>query len=455
MHHRRGVATLAACAALACSGIVRAAAVDSSSDGGVVLRPTYLQAATAPTTDQATTTPASQPATPPKPLMGFLDAVGVGKPLDDAGITLGGWVDGGYTVTTNGDSPNVPIAGRVFDYKNNRVLFNQADIAIDRTIDYGKAATNHTIDIGGHAEIAYGADMGLIHSSGLWDSPGIPAGVGTGKYRSRVSPENQFDLVQAYADVALPIGSGLRIRAGKFVTLLGYEVINPSGNPFYSHSYEFGFAIPFTQTGIMGEYKLSDDWLLDAGITRGWNQSLKDNNGDPDFLGALTWTPQGSDFLKKWKVIVNLSEGPQATHDNSDWWTVVDAQAIFTATDKLTLAADLDYGDAPHALGVGNSAEWYAIAGYAALTLNDNLTFNARGEYYGDSKSFTIGTAGGQENLYEITLNLAIKPFPADAVGQNLVIRPEVRYDYSDKLFFKGGAHHDQATFGIDAYFTF
>ncbi|HSU67934.1 MAG TPA: outer membrane beta-barrel protein, partial [Tepidisphaeraceae bacterium] len=268
------------------------------------------------------------------------------------------------------------------------------------------------------------------------------------------SPENQFDLLQAYVDFALPVGSGLRIRAGKFVTLLGYEVIGATSNAFYSHSYMFGFAIPFTHTGILGEYKLSDDLLLDAGITRGWNQTFRDNNGSPDFLGGLTFTPQESDFLKKWKFLLNLSEGPQGTHDNSDWWTVLDFQAIWTATDKLTLAANIDYGDAPHAPGVAGAAQWYGIAGYAAYVLNDYLTPNLRLEYYGDTKGFTLGT-GTRANLYEASLNCVIKPFPSDALGSNLVLRPELRYDYSEKGFFKAGTHHDQLTFGIDAYFTF
>ena len=455
MLHRKGVALFAACAALASTGIARAELQTTpASDQGLVLRPNYLQDTTAPSAEATpATTPASAPATPPKPLMGLLEKVGVGKPLEDANITLGGWVDGGYTVSDHGDNPHVPMAGRVFDTKNNRVVFDQVDFFIDRPVDYAKAAQNHTFDIGGHVEIAYGWDMGLVHSSGLLDNPAT-LGVTNGYYRSRTSPENQFDLLQAYVDFALPVGSGLRLRAGKFVTLLGYEVINPTANPFYSHSYMFGFAIPFTHTGVIGEYKLNDDWLIDAGITRGWNQTFRDNNGGPDFLGAVTWTPQESDFLKKWKVIANLSEGPQGTHDNSDWWTVVDLQAVYTVDPKLTLAVNADYGDAPHAPGVIGAAQWWGVAGYGSYVLNDYLTANLRGEYYGDAKGFTLGT-GVLENLYEVTLNVAIKPFPGDAIGQNLVIRPEVRYDYSGKNFFRAGTHPDQLTFGIDAYFTF
>jgi len=458
MLHRKGVATVAACAALACTGIVRASSADSGSVVG--LRPNFLDApatvpATAPTTD-VTTAPASQPATPPKPLMGLLDATGIGKPLDDAGISIGGFIDAGYTVSDNGDKASVPLAGRFFDTKNNRIVFDQFDLFVDRPVDYGKAATNHTFDIGGHAEMVFGWDSGLIHSSGLLDNPAT-LGVGTGTYRSRTSPENQFDVVQAYLDFALPVGTGLRVRVGKFVTLLGDEYINPTLNPMYSRSILFSFAIPLTQTGVICEYKLSDDFLLDAGITRGWNQTFKDNNGDPDFLGELTWTPQQSDFLKKWKFIFNLSEGPQATHDNSDWWTVFDTVITYTASDKLSLTVNADYGDAPHAPGIAGSAQYFGVAAYAAYALNKYVTANIRGEDYVDDKGLTVNsvTNPGHQDLYEATVNVAIKPFPDDNVGQNLMIRPEVRYDYSEKDFFKSGTHHDQLTFGIDAYFVF
>lgn len=438
MLHRQGVAKIAACAALASAAVVGAEQVSDQAS----VKPLYLQ----------DSQPASQPAPPPKPLMAGLEAIGIGKPLEDAGITVGGYIEGGYTISFNPPPGNV-LAGRVFDTKNERVVLDQLDLYVDRTVDYAKAAANHTIDIGAHADFIYGWDSGLIHSSGIFDSSAV-AGVGKGYYTSRTKPDNQFDVNQAYVDVALPVGTGLRIRVGKFVTPIGYEVINPSGNAFYSHSYLFGFAIPFTQTGVMGEYKINDDFLVDAGITRGWNQSLRDNNGDPDFLGTVTWTPQSSDFMKKWKVIANLSEGPQTTGNNSDWWTLIDVSAIYTVNEKLTVAANIDYGDAPGATASG-AAQWYGIAGYAAYVLNDYATANLRGEWYGDSKSFTLGATGGAQDVYEVTLNADLKPFPSNAIGQNLVIRPELRWDYSNKVFFNGATKHYQVTLGVDAYFLF
>ena len=40
-------------------------------------------------------------------------------------------------------------------------------------------------------------------------------------------------------------------HVGLFPTPLGYEVIDPSANPFYSHSYIFQFGLPFKHTGVL------------------------------------------------------------------------------------------------------------------------------------------------------------------------------------------------------------
>jgi hypothetical protein len=95
------------------------------------------------------------------------------------------------------------------------------------------------------------------------------------------------------------------------------------------------------------------------------------------------------------------------------------------------------------------------VAGYGAYVLNDYFTFNARAEWYGDSSSFTIGIPPGAQNLYEFTINTDIKPFPSSPLGQNLIIRPELRFDYSAKPFFNAGTKYNQFTFGIDAYYMF
>jgi hypothetical protein len=52
-------------------------------------------------------------------------------------------------------------------------------------------------------------------------------------------------------------------------------------------------------------------------------------------------------------------------------------------------------------------------------------------------------------------MGAAVKPFPHDNLGENFVIRPEVRYDYSQNAIFNAGSNFDQWTFGVDAFFQF
>jgi len=82
-------------------------------------------------------------------------------------------------------------------------------------------------DWGFRVEWIWGGDARLIHSNGLnFYGPGN-ADVGG----QLDGPDEQFDLNQAYAQFALPVGSGLTITAGKFVTLLGYETMNGMAKP--------------------------------------------------------------------------------------------------------------------------------------------------------------------------------------------------------------------------------
>src|SRR5579859_3613194 len=94
----KGLARIAACAALAGGGIVRAAGT-TDTDDGLALRPVYLQQdatqpgmspernTTSPATSPSQETAATAPSTPPRPLMGLLEQTPVGKAMDSANIT--------------------------------------------------------------------------------------------------------------------------------------------------------------------------------------------------------------------------------------------------------------------------------------------------------------------------------------------------------------------------------
>ena len=74
---------------------------------------------------------------------------------------------------------------------------------LERTVD----PTKKQFEVGFHVEGIYGADAAFIHSNGLGDTQ-------TG--------HNQWDLLQAYADVTLP-DMPVRLRVGKWIELAGFE----------------------------------------------------------------------------------------------------------------------------------------------------------------------------------------------------------------------------------------
>lgn len=365
-----------------------------------------------------------------------LDKVGAGSMMKQYGLKVSGFIEGSYTYNLDGNPPGDVNAGRVFDFENNAARMNQLELFIQRNVDVAAAAKAGKWDVGFGVEMMYGSDARLIHANGL------------SGYNHFTHPINQFDLTQAYVDVVAPIGNGLDIRAGKFVTLLGYETINPTSNPFYSHSYSFGFGIPFTETGITGSYALSDKLSVTAGITRGWDQATNDNNGAIDFLGQIKWVcnPDLTFYL-------NSTIGPERTKNNSDYRYVFNPIAVYApAKSNWSFAADGIYAWEEHAsLSNGKTAYWYGVTGYVGYKLNDMITLNGRAEWFRDDGGSRTGI---DANLYEFTVGAKITPFTKDKWLANLTIRPEFRYDLSNKDAFDGGNKKHQETVAIDAIFA-
>ncbi len=378
------------------------------------------------------TPPAAVTATPRRPLMELLDQAGIAKTLDDWHITIGGHAEAGWT--WNFHDPNSEVTpGRVFDFEHNKPILDQLSLFVERKVDPSK----QKFDVGGKVEAIYGADSGLIHANGLSDY-----------YDGPRNPKNQLDLTQLYVDLAFPVGNGLLVRVGKFVTLLSQEVIDPEGNSLYSHSFLFAFSAPFTQTGILASYNLTDQWSVSAGITRGWDQAFNDNNDAIDFLGQVKWAMD-----KDTTLLLNVSIGPQRTDNTSDYRYVLDFVGSHTMSDQLAIAVNADFGWEDGASASGDTAYWWGIAGYAGYKLTDEFALNGRVEWFHDDDGTRTGVNG--INLYEFTIGLGIKPFAKDRYGQYLQIRPEFRWDLSQKDVFNDFQDDNQLTFGVDVLYAF
>src|SRR5262249_10558607 len=103
---------------------------------------------------------------------------------------------------------------------------------------------------------------------------------------------NSFELSQFYLTYKFPLGNGLTAKAGKWVTLHGAEVIKTWDNLNYniSNSILFGYAIPFTHTGLILNYPFFDWLSTDLGFIVGWD-NVYDNNDGKGFTGGLNVAP--------------------------------------------------------------------------------------------------------------------------------------------------------------------
>ena len=216
----------------------------------------------------------------------------------------------------------------------------------------------------------------------------------------------QFDLQQAFVSYIAPLGSGLRFDVGKYVTHMGYEVIEgyDGYNDNYSRSILFGYAIPFTHTGVKASYAFSSKVAAMVGVVNGWDL-VRDNNRSKSVAAQLTLTP-----VAPLSVLLNWIGGPELANDNHTKRNVFDVVAILKPTSTLTLGVNGDYGkeDGTSLVNPGSDATWKGIAGYATLALTDKFSVALRGETFHDEDGVRLGT-GTRATLSEGTFTPAYK----------------------------------------------
>ena len=376
-------------------------------------------------------------------------------------VKLSGYVEGGYTL--NADQPaNHLNWGHLFTDRSDQLLLNQFSLTLERPLDAKKASE---FQLGFKLQGMYGSDARYTHFLGEFDKV--------------TSSRNQIDVVEAYLNAHLPVltKDGVDVKVGQFVTLEGAEVITPTGNFFYSHSYIFNFGIPFKHTGLMTTTHVNSILDLHLGAVTGVNTTFGrdgDNNDAAAFHGGIGLNLLNGDLT----VLASTHIGPElprsaavtlGVNPNRDLRYLNDITTVWKLTKKLTFTNDLNY-----IRDDGLKASGWGIANYLTYICNDWLSVGVRSEFWRDNNGAFVAAfpgnldfvnaekglpntaiAGPRTTYGAITLGANIKP-PVEKRFEGLVIRPEVRYDWSSNgTPFDAGTKDHQFTAGIDVVIPF
>ncbi len=399
--------------------------------------------------------------------------------VDDWNLRLGGHVEGSYTYNFDpftrafqGQNINnltffdVPAQNFLheFDAKPEDPTLNQADLFLVRGID----ESWRKFDVGGKIEGMWGADAAFIHSNGMFDSyqkEHVSVFHGHGADRHRVppfeitnpngGPENQFDVPQAYLDIAVPVGNGARIRVGKVASPYGLETIDPTTNLFMSRGFMRQIVLPDTETGAWAAYHLNQSYTVEVGVHRGWDQSLEDDNSAHSYMGRVQWLSNDQRTV----AALVVDAGPPNPDDSRNWRITVDlVGALMLNPEGARVGGEALYGSqddaVPSAHSTFKAGNWVAASVYAAAPLNRFATAKFRAELVDDPQ----GALGFATTIYSVTGGFDLYPLPTNRYGAGLVVRPELRWDIADsKLFPEAptGRTNNQWIFGIDLVYAF
>lgn len=354
--------------------------------------------------------------------LGGSDAPNFGETLEASGISLTGFVDTSFTylsgagVFTGEDA----VPNRVFDRERKSFNLHVADIAIGYQPEEG---------FGGFAQVDAGQDANVF------------AAIGT-------DAGDEFDIQEAFVQYAT---GPFTVKGGKFVTLAGAEVIESPANLNFSRSILFGYAIPFTHTGVRASMETDGGGTFTVGVNNGWDifresAAVADDGDIADEktleLGAL-FAP--FDFLNV-SAAAYIGNEPGAEVGRRD---LIDVVATYLASDALTFVLNADWAQQEDAVAPGADAEWKGVAGYANYDFTDQWRATLRGEWFDDEDGFRTGVAQAWK---EVTGTLAYAPI------DSVELRGELRYDWSDESSFvdtDGSADDSQYSAAVEAIYKF
>jgi len=317
------------------------------------------------------------------------------------GFAIGGWAQLGYH----------PISNNLFNSHPRRPHMQQFWL-------FGEKAANRNSmgwDWGFRLDAIYGVDGQNLQAFGN-SPPAAPDGW-----------DNSWDhgiygwaMPQAYVELA---NGPMSVKAGHFLSPIGYESVASVDNFFYSRSYMRTLAQPYTLSGVMGDVQLSDNLSAFGAVTTGWDTGFDQIGNALYFFGGAIWRPSQNVTIQSVGSIGDTGIRGNGFSQN--------------LTADLALTQNLNWGF---------QADWFETDTFDDVGFTNYLIYKA-------SECFAVGSRleffrtdrfGGDRSTWSWSNGANFRPH------SNLVIRPEVRLDWGP-----AAARNGQGLFAVDAILVF
>ena len=315
---------------------------------------------------------------------------------------------------------------RAYDVMSNSFSLNQAAVVIERApnVEAGRR-------FGMRLDLQYGQATETLQGSAS----------------NELRPQAYRPVFQAYGTYVARVGSGLTVDFGKWASAFGIENNYTKDQMNYSRSYYFNF-LPFYHTGFRASYNANDKLSVSYWLVNGIQQS-EDFNGFKSQAvlfnikpaKTISWNINYYTGLEGRDEVPALNPGfptlptqpglPTETvrpvpHGRTH---IFDTYATWSATARLTLAAEGDYFVSR---GTKHSSPSRVAGGaaYARYQLTPKAALAGRAEYLSDRGGLFSGLT---QVLKETTLTFDYK------LADGFLLRSEWRRDFSNRPFFLTG----------------
>ncbi|MEY2851989.1 MAG: hypothetical protein RL549_688, partial [Verrucomicrobiota bacterium] len=173
------------------------------------------------------------------------------------GVKLSGYVDAGYSYNFTGSGNQSVVNSRLGSDSAAAGDFNlyAVKLALEKAL-----TSENKAQAGFRADVMIGEDANYLQNRDTG---------GAGGPSNTDQNSNSLFLEQAYVSIRAPVGNGWDFKVGKFVSILGYEVIERPANMNITYGLLFQNAYPLWYTGVLSSYRFDDYLDAKLGVVNG------------------------------------------------------------------------------------------------------------------------------------------------------------------------------------------